>query len=107
MAKQINFTYNDRDYTLEFTRKSIERMERQGFNPNDIVEKPMTTLPILFAGAFIAHHPHLSKRVTDEIFTNIGNKQALIGELASMYNEPLTSLLEDTDEGNVEWRASE
>lgn len=106
MAKQINFSYRDNDYTLEFTRKSVERMERQGFNPNDIVDKPMLTLPQLFAGAFIANHPYLSKKITDEIFDDIANKSELISKLAEMYNEPLVSLMEDNDEGNVEWGAS-
>lgn len=30
MAKVINFTYNDKDYTLEYTRKTLEKMETDG-----------------------------------------------------------------------------
>jgi hypothetical protein len=50
MAKQITFEFEGKNYTLEFTRKSIETMERQGFVIGDIVDKPMLTLPALFAG---------------------------------------------------------
>lgn len=106
MAKQINFLYRDNDYTLEFTRKSVERMERQGFTPNDIVDKPMLTLPQLFAGAFIANHPYISRKIIDGIFDDIANKSELISKLAEMYNEPLVALMEDNEEGNVEWGAS-
>ena len=48
MSKQLSFTYGDKEYTLEFTRKSVETMERQGFVAEDIRTKPMLTLPALF-----------------------------------------------------------
>ena len=48
MSKQLNFVYNGTEYTLEFTRKSVEQMEREGFVADDIHTKPMTTLPALF-----------------------------------------------------------
>jgi hypothetical protein len=68
MAKQIRFEYDGKEYTLEFTRKSIETMERQGFVASDMVDKPMTTLPALFAGAFLAHHRYIKKELVDEIY---------------------------------------
>ncbi len=108
MAKQIIFEYNGKEYTLEFTRKSIELMERQGFVASDITEKPMTTLPALFAGAFLAHHRYVKREVIDEIFAKMTNKQELLSKLAEMYNEPLEALMEEPepDEGNVAWEAS-
>ena len=36
MAKKLDFTYNGKEYTLEYTRKSIETMERQGFVASEI-----------------------------------------------------------------------
>lgn len=109
MAKQISFEYDGKQYTLEFTRKSIEMMERQGFNINDIADKPMTTLPALFAGAFIARHRFVKREIIDEIYSKLTNKQELLQKLAEMYNEPLEALMEDPDdnEGNaVNWEAS-
>jgi len=109
MAKQISFEYDGKQYTLEFTRKSIEIMERQGFNINDIADKPMTTLPALFAGAFIAHHRFVKRDIIDEIYSKLTNKQELLQKLAEMYNEPLEALMEDPDdnEGNaLNWEAS-
>jgi len=75
MAKQIRFEYDGKEYTLEFTRKSIETMERQGFIASDIADKPMTTLPALFAGAFLAHHRYVKKELVDEIYSKMTNKQ--------------------------------
>ena len=108
MAKQITFVYDGKEYTLEFTRKSIETMEKQGFIASEITEKPMSTLPTLFAGAFLAHHKFVKRELIDEIFDKLTNKQELIGKLAEMYNEPILSLMDEPaeDEGNVKWGAS-
>lgn len=108
MAKQINFEYEGNEYTLEFTRKSIETLERQGFVASEITEKPMLTLPALFAGAFLAHHRYLKREIIDKIFDKFTNKQELIGKLAEMYNEPILALMDEPEEdaGNIQWGAS-
>ena len=108
MAKQIRFEYDGKEYTLEFTRKSIETMERQGFIASDIADKPMTTLPALFAGAFLAHHRYVKKELVDEIYSKMTNKQDLLSKLAEMYNEPIQALMDEPEDavGNVNWEAS-
>jgi hypothetical protein len=108
MAKQIRFEHDGKEYTLEFTRKSIETMERQGFVASDMVDKPMTTLPALFAGAFLAHHRYIKKELVDEIYSKMTNKQDLLSKLAEMYNEPIQALMEEPEDavGNVNWEAS-
>ena len=55
MAKVINFTYKDKDYTLEYTRKTLEKMEADGINLTDLDKKPVTILPKLFEYAFFAN----------------------------------------------------
>lgn len=109
MSKQLNFTYKDKDYTLEFTRKTVAELERKGFLASEITDKPMTTLPALFSGAFLAHHRYLKQEIKDEIFDRMKNKESLIEKLAEMYNEPIMTLVEEPEEdaeGNVEWTAS-
>lgn len=108
MAKQLKFNYNDKEYTLEFTRRTVTEMERKGFVASEVEDKPMTTLPALFEGAFLAHHRFEKKDVIDAIFSKMKNKEDLIGKLAEMYNEPILALIEEPEEkkGNVEWTAS-
>lgn len=108
MAKTINFTYEGIEYTLEFTRKSIETMERQGFVAREIATRPMSTLPTLFAGAFLAHHRSVKKEVINSIFAKLTNKDELVEKLAEMYNEPLEALMGEPEdsEGNLTWGAS-
>ena len=110
MGKQLSFEYNKKEYTLEYTRESVKQMEREGFVASDIVEKPMLTLPKLFAGAFKAHHRFDTKqKQIDEIFELFSNKQALVEKLAEMYAEPMETLMDNDniDAGNaIAWEAN-
>lgn len=108
MAKQLNFTYDGKDYTLEFTRRTVAEMEKKGFIASDITEKPMTTLPALFAGAFLAHHRFVKEDVINDIYSRLTKKEDLIGKLSEMYNEPILALMEEPEksEGNLDWTAT-
>lgn len=108
MAKQLIFTFEDKEYTLEYTRRTVAEMEKKGFIASDITDKPMTTLPALFAGAFLAHHRFVKEEVINNIYTKLTKKEDLIGKLAEMYNEPIMALVEEPEEdkGNVNWTAT-
>ena len=108
MNKQLRFNYQGKEYCLEYTRKSVEQMEKSGFVASDIKDKPMTTLPALFAGAFLANHRLVKTDVINDIYSKMTNKSDLIGKLAEMYNEPIMALVDEPEEaeGNLEWMAS-
>ena len=111
MAKQLTITdpTSGVTYTLEYTRKTVEMMERQGFIAADVEKKPMTLLPTLFAGAFLAHHRSVKRDVIDNLYARLTHKDELISHLVEMYNDPLVTLLEDPEqedgEGNLSWKA--
>lgn len=108
MAKTLHFKYEGQDFILEFTRRSIEVMEKQGFNVADVETKPVTVLPALFKGAFLAHHRSLRDEIIDDIYDKFTNKNELYEKLAVMYAEPIEALLEDPKdgEGNISWESS-
>ena len=108
MSKQLNFNYNGTEYTLEYTRRTVEQMEREGFVADDLKSKPLTMLPTLFAGAFKAHHKFVKREVIDEIYSKMTNKAELIGKLAEMYNEPIMALIDEPVESaeNLTWTQS-
>lgn len=109
MSKQLRFEYNGKEYVLEYTRRSVEQMERNGFSASDISDKPMLTLPALFRGAFLANHRYVKNDIVEDIFSKMTNKTELIGKLAEMYNEPITALVDEPEEseGNaLKWTAS-
>ena len=108
MSKQLEFEHDGKKYTLEFTRRTVSEMEKKGFIASEITDKPMTTLPALFAGAFLANHRFVKKETIEEIFSKLTKKEDLIGKLAEMYNEPIMALVEDPEEnkGNISWTAT-
>ena len=108
MSKQLNFSYNGTEYTLEYTRRTVEQMEKEGFVVDDLKNKPLTMLPTLFAGAFKAHHRFVKREVIDEIYSKMTNKADLIGKLAEMYNEPIMALIDEPAESveNLTWTQS-
>lgn len=102
MAKTMTFTYDGKDYTLEFTRQTVVQTENMGFNANDIDTKPVTSLSILFRGAFLAHHRDLPAKEVDKIFENF-SKEGLLEALAELYYEPIRVLMEDNSKNAVKW----
>ena len=112
MAKTLTIKdpVSGESYALEYTRKTVEIMEKQGFIADDVDRKPMTMLPALFAGAFLAHHRWVKKDVIDRIYARLPRKDELLPKLVEMYNEPILSLMEEPeqngdDEGNMDWTA--
>lgn len=103
MDKKLTFTYDDKDYVLEYTKNTVRQMERSGFIANDLEDKPMTVLPTLFAGAFLANHSSVKREKIDRIYSKMGDKKRLIAALSEMYNDTVETLLEEPEEGNVEW----
>ena len=109
MAKQLNFEYKGKEYTLEYTRESVKQMEREGFIASEVTTKPMLTLPLLFAGAFKAHHRFDTKqKQIEEMFDLFTNKIALVEKLAEMYSEPMEALMDTAaNAGNaIAWDAN-
>ena len=49
-------------------------MEKKGFIAADVEKKPMTLLPALFAGAFLAHHRFVKRDVIDNIYARLSHK---------------------------------
>lgn len=108
MSKQLKLSYQGTEYVLEFTRNTVKRMEANGFVPDDVQRKPMSLIPELFAGAFMANHRWVKRTLIDEMFDTMPNKMELLNKLIEMYNEPYAAILEEPDanEGNASWTAN-
>lgn len=107
MAKVINFTYNDVDYTLEYTRKTLEKMEDDGIVLAELDKKPVTILPKLFQYAFFANHKRISKALVEEIFNLFTDKNDMYNKLSAMAMDTLNTLFEDNKSKNaIKWKAN-
>jgi hypothetical protein len=107
-AKNIVLTYEDKKYTLEFNRKTIRAMERQGFVASKLEDMPMSMIMHLFSGAFMMHHRNITESEVDKIYESIRNKEDFLAKLSEMYSDPIVALMDEPeeDEGNAEWEAS-
>ena len=92
---------NGREYTLEFSRKTVVKTEQAGFDVNSLESKSMTMIPLLFWGAFLMHHPHMTKDQTDAIlFDGLGGlNDEEMGYLGKLYAAPFQSLIASEVEG--------
>lgn len=106
MANKIQFSYQDKAYTLEYTRASAVAIERQGFSIEGLKSMPNVMIPLLVNGAFLAHHRRENEATINAIFKKITNKEDFINQLVTMYAETTSTLLEEPDdgnEGNISW----
>ena len=103
---KIKLTYKDKDYILEYTRTTARGIEERGFVASKVESSPNRMIPLLVYGAFKKNHPTLKETKIDEIFSAQTRKGDLIGKLAELYAETITSLLgdgEEADEKNATW----
>lgn len=103
MSKQICLEYDEKEYTLEFTRNSVKKMESRGFVFGEIETKPVTRIPELFAGAFLAHHNGVDRETIDKIYGAIEEKDSLIGALVEMYADTINTLMEKPEKNGISW----
>jgi hypothetical protein len=100
----IKYNYKNRDYILEFSRRTASIIERNGFRYSDVGNQPNTMIPLLVQGAFMKNHSNLKPGKIDEIFDSIKGKNAFITKLVELYLETVNTLAGDEDdEGNVNW----
>lgn len=111
MAKQL--TVKDpttgKVYTLEFTRDTVAQMEKGGFVAQELGEKSMLMLPMLWSGAFLAHHKWVKPEVVENIYNKMPDKKGLLNALVQMVEEPYDTLMaepEEESEGNMEWETN-
>lgn len=104
--------FEGREYTLEYNRRTVVKTEKAGLDVNAIESKPMTMIYIMWWGAFLMHHPHMTQEQTDKIldeqFGGItgladvknANGESLIEHLGKLYSAPFQTLVPDEGEAN-------
>ena len=105
--------FEGREFTLDYTRKTVVRTERAGLDVNDMDAKPMTMIYLMWWGAFLSHHPRMTQDQTDKILdeqfggiegiSTIKNEkgETLVEHLGKLYAAPFNTLSADKDEGGA------
>jgi hypothetical protein len=91
-----------REYTLEYSRKTVAKTEQAGFDANRLESASMTMIPLLFWGAFLMHHPYMTREQTDKIlFEGLGGmNEDEMAHLGKLYAAPFQALIASEDEQN-------
>ncbi len=98
MAQNIEFEYEGKQYTLEFTRDIVRQMENAGFLIDEVQTKPALRVPQLFAGAFLRRHRREKQEKIEEIYKHFKDKDRLIAKLSEMYYEALSTIMDEPEE---------
>lgn len=90
------------EYTLEFSRKSIEFAEKRGFKMEELGDYMMTRVPELFYYAFYMHHPMMTKKQTDDILFNKlgGVTEEMLVRLGELHAQGYESLINSSESKN-------
>jgi hypothetical protein len=103
MEKTLRFKIDGKEYKLAYTRETVIETENMGFNINDILAKPISSLTLLWHGAFLAHHDSLTNAEVDELFDKV-SKKGLMDALIDLYKAPVESLFDEENSKNaVKW----
>ena len=94
MAKFIEVTVNEKPYRLTFNRRSVQRMEDNGFDIQTSVEKPATTFYQLVKGSLYANHPWIKNEEVEVLVDVLDNEYGMtevLEVLATLYTEVFQS----------------
>lgn len=107
MAKTITFTYKDTDYTLEYTRSTIRKMEDDKVDFETMDTHTFTAVFDLFRYSFWRHHKREFKNedLIAEILALFPDKEKLYETLNDMIGDTV-AYLSDPDESEknvIQW----
>jgi hypothetical protein len=108
MAKKITFEYGGKTWVLEFNARTVKEVQASGFKKDDIGDKSLIMLPLLWHGAFLMHHRGEKAKTIDDMLPLMGDKMSLFEKLVQMYDEPVEALIDEPDDESVKvnWTAS-
>ena len=96
--KPVVLNYKGIDYTLDFNRKTVRRMEENGFDVTRVGSMPISGVLTLFYGAFQMHHRFVRQELAEEIWDAQKGKQKLLSALIALYTENINTLMDDEDD---------
>jgi hypothetical protein len=65
--RKISFEHQGREWTLEFDRKAFVVANKAGFTMEEILDKPVLQLEIIFRVGLQKNHPNTSDRIIGEL----------------------------------------
>jgi hypothetical protein len=106
MNKKISISHNGETYILEYDRDTVVRMENAGFSFADIESKPVSSVILLFKGAFLKNHKKLKEQEVMDIYEDLKKKEELHSALIEMYADVYEDTIGDENDESkkAEWK---
>lgn len=104
--KTITFTADGADYTLEYTPRSVRKMEQDGFDFTKMESMVISTPYEMFSGAFISRHNYVPKEDRYKMYEMLKNEnengENLLETLSDMLKDEI-EYITSKPQGNVNW----
>lgn len=105
MGNTIKLTVADKQYTLEFSRRTIIKLEADGFvgkKGEELKKQDPVTFMYKFIGyAFLKNHPEMTEEEINDIIDNIGDLEGFMNAIAEILQASLSVI--EGGKGNVKW----
>ena len=80
--RQLKLKINEKDYILEYNRDSIKWLEREGFDLNEFIKKPVTYMDIIWESLFVKNYSNtvnhnLAMKLMDSYSQEKGNAMVM------------------------------
>lgn len=102
----INFTYDGKEYTLGFNRRTAEALSDSGFTLDKYADDVVGYRGRLFEGSFAMNHRTTNHATVTEIWKHLPHKTDIMEALVNMYVETVNTIWAEPDEDDakkVEW----
>lgn len=93
--KPIIINTDSKEYTLEFSRRTVVDAQRNGFDAMQLADPHSMLYAVddLFFYSFKMHHPEITREEADGVIEAIGGLSSeLVGRLADLYAYAVESL---------------
>lgn len=106
MGNIIKVKYDNKDYTLEFNRRVILKMEADGFlgkKGKELQENnPLEYAYILIGYAFVKNHPAMSQNEVADIIDQVGDFEGFVEAIAEIMKASIETFNKG-EQGNAKW----
>ena len=102
----IKFTYDGKEYTLGFNRRTAEALSDSGFTLDKYADDVVGYRGRLFEGSFAMNHRATNHATVTEIWKHLPHKTDIMEALVNIYVEVVNTIWEEPDESDekkVEW----
>lgn len=100
----IEVTYQNKNYSFGFTRQTAANLEQAGFAAEELSSKPNLMVPLLVWYAAGAYNTGIKRRVVEEMYEEIQDKDGFLSALIEEYSKPTATLFEHKEQGNATWK---